>query len=149
MGWLDPLRFTVVALDTAPLIYFIEKHPSYLPVQRPFFEAVHIGEIQTITSTLTITEVLVLPLRKGNADLVSAYGNILMNSPNLSVLPVDEEIATDAARIRADYGLKVPDAVQIATARRGKATAFLTNDATLKSIPGIPTILLDRLRGQP
>jgi hypothetical protein len=44
-------------LDTAPLIYFIEKHPIYLPLLLPFFEAVERGDIQVVTSTLTLTEV--------------------------------------------------------------------------------------------
>ena len=32
MEWLEALRGTVVALDTAPLIYLIEEHPTYLPL---------------------------------------------------------------------------------------------------------------------
>jgi len=43
MEWLETLRDTVVALDTAPLIYFIEENPAYLPIVRPFFEAVDRG----------------------------------------------------------------------------------------------------------
>ena len=31
MEWITKLYGTVVGLDTAPLIYFIEKHPIYLP----------------------------------------------------------------------------------------------------------------------
>ncbi len=37
-----------------------------------------------------------------------------------------------AARMRALYGLKTPDALQAATAVRSGATAFITNDAGLK-----------------
>jgi hypothetical protein len=39
MEWLKALRGTVVGLDTAPLIYFSEENPTYLPLVRPFFEA--------------------------------------------------------------------------------------------------------------
>jgi hypothetical protein len=56
---------TIVGLDTAPLIYFIEKHLTYLPLLLPFFESVERGEMQVVTSTLTITEVLVHPYRDG------------------------------------------------------------------------------------
>jgi hypothetical protein len=45
------------------LIYFIERHPAYLPLLLPFFEAVERGDIQVVTSTLTLTEVLVHPYR--------------------------------------------------------------------------------------
>jgi predicted nucleic acid-binding protein len=64
--WLKPLYGHIVGLDSAPLIYFIEKHPAYLPLIRPFFEAVERGQIQVVTSTLTLTEVLIHPLRHGN-----------------------------------------------------------------------------------
>lgn len=30
MEWVDGLRGQLVALDTAPLIYFIEEHPAYV-----------------------------------------------------------------------------------------------------------------------
>jgi len=59
MEWLKALRGTIVGLDTAPLIYFIEENPSYLPRVRPFFEAIDRGDIQVVTSVLTLTEVLV------------------------------------------------------------------------------------------
>lgn len=38
MGWIDDLQGQLIALDTAPLIYFIEEHPTYCPVVEPFFE---------------------------------------------------------------------------------------------------------------
>jgi hypothetical protein len=44
MEWLNALRGTTVGLDTAPLLYFIEKHPKYLPLLLPFFEAADRGE---------------------------------------------------------------------------------------------------------
>ena len=61
MEWVEKLHGTVVGLDTAPLIYFIEKNPAYLFTIRSFFEAVEHGDIQVLTSTLTLTEVLVHP----------------------------------------------------------------------------------------
>lgn len=72
MGWIDALRDSTVALDTAPLIYFIEENPTWLPAIEPFFKAV--------TSTLTITEVLVHPLRKLQQSLAEQYRRILLNS---------------------------------------------------------------------
>lgn len=37
MGWVDSLRGLTFAIDTAPLIYFIEEHPTYSPIVGPFF----------------------------------------------------------------------------------------------------------------
>jgi hypothetical protein len=37
---LDDLRGKTVGLDTAPLIFYIEDHPTYADLLAPFFEAV-------------------------------------------------------------------------------------------------------------
>lgn len=132
MEWLKKLRGATVGLDTAPLIYFIERHPAYISLVRPFFEAMQRGEIQVVTSTLTLAEVLVHPYRRGDASLAGQYSRILLNAPNLKLLAVSPEIADEAARIRAAHGLKTPDSIQLATARLESATAFLTNDARLE-----------------
>lgn len=39
MEWLKSMQGTVVGMDTAPLIYFIEENPAYLDIVRPFFIA--------------------------------------------------------------------------------------------------------------
>ncbi len=145
MEWLRKLHGTIVGLDTAPLIDFVEEHPAYLPFVDPFFEAVERGEIQVVTSTLTLTEVLVHPYKHGDRDLARQYSRILLKTRNLIMLPVSAQIAAEAARIRARRGLKTPDSIQLATARLAKATAFLTNDSRLANISGLRFIVLDTL----
>src|SRR5580704_8086406 len=98
MEWLRGLVGTVVGLDTAPLIYFIEKHPTYLPLLLPFFEALDRGDIQVVTSTLTLTEVLVHPYRDGNQALAEQYFHMLLNARNLRTVPLSPAIAAEAAR---------------------------------------------------
>ena len=39
MGWIDALRGETVGLDTAPLIYLIERHPVHAPKLKPLFAA--------------------------------------------------------------------------------------------------------------
>lgn len=149
MEWLKPLYGQVVGLDTAPLIYFIEKHQTYLPFVRPFFEAVNRGDIQVVTSTLTLTEVLIHPLRQGNQDLAREYSRILLNATNVKTLSVSPLVAAEAARIRADSGIRTPDAIQLATAQQAKATFFLTNDEALAKIPGLQVVVLRGLLKKP
>ena len=80
MGWLDRLKGETVALDTAPLIYFMEEHPRYLPVVRPFFEALDRGEMEALTSAVTLLEVLVQPLRSQDDLLCRKYRDILTHA---------------------------------------------------------------------
>jgi hypothetical protein len=54
MEWIEALQGQLIALDTAPLIYFIEEHPTYLPILDPFFEKLDKGSIQVVTSVITL-----------------------------------------------------------------------------------------------
>lgn len=147
MEWLIQLQGQVIGLNTAPLIYFIEQNATYLEVVRTFFQAMSQGEFQVITSTLTLTEVLVHPLRTGNIELAGQYRDILFDQENLATFPVSPAIAELAAQLRATQNLRTPDAIQIATAIQGGATFFLTNDAGLPAIPGLEMLVLDELLG--
>ncbi|WP_232317124.1 type II toxin-antitoxin system VapC family toxin [Anabaena sp. CA = ATCC 33047] len=124
MEWLVQLQNQVVGLDTAPLIYFIEENPNYLDVIDAFFEAMFRCEFTVVTSVLTITEVLVYPLRQGNTRLAQQYRDILFNSQGLTTIEVFPDIAETAAQLRANYNLRTPDAIQMATAIRGGASFF-------------------------
>ena len=75
MEWIDALRGATVGLDTAPLIYFIERHPTYVEKPRPFFAATERCEFQLATSFVTLLEVLVRPLRTGRDDLAGGGGS--------------------------------------------------------------------------
>jgi len=146
MEWLIQLQGQVVGLDTAPLIYFIEQNETYLELVRAFFRTMSQGEFQVVTSTLTLTEVLVHPLRSGNVELVEQYRDIVLDQENLITVPVSVEIAEVAAQLRATQNLRTPDAIQIATAMQGGATFFLTNDARLAAIPNLEVLVLDTLQ---
>src|ERR1700722_16700428 len=106
MEWIEALRGKVVGLDTAPLIYLIEENATYLPVVRPFFEAVDRGEFRVVTSIVTLTEVLVHPMRHGDHELAEQYRRILLHANQITTVPVSEKIAEEAAQLRATHGLR-------------------------------------------
>ncbi|MFN7348786.1 MAG: type II toxin-antitoxin system VapC family toxin [Dolichospermum sp.] len=145
MEWLNELQGKIIGLDTAPLIYFIEENPSYLEVTDAFFIAMYRGDFSVVTSVLTISEVLVYPLRAGNTILAQQYRDILFNSQGLTTIEVLPDIAENAAKLRADYNLRTPDAIQMATAIYGGASIFLTNDIRLPSLPGLTVLVLNQL----
>ncbi len=145
MGWIDPLRGSTVGLDTAPLIYYIEEHPTFLPQVAPFFEAAERGEFRVFTSLITLIEVLVHPLREGQSQLAQQYREIILQSPNLTAVRLNEDIAEQAAELRARHSLRTPDAIQLATAIYSGAEWFLTGDADLPKVPGISTLVLKHL----
>jgi predicted nucleic acid-binding protein len=143
LGLIDTLQGSKVCIDTAPFIYFIEKHEKYLPALKPLFTGISSGYIEAITSTVTLLEVLVHPLRTGNKSLAEKYREILLFSGGLTTFEVLNDISEKAAELRANYSIKTPDAIQIATAIIHGANNFLTNDPVLKKIDSINVLVLD------
>jgi predicted nucleic acid-binding protein len=146
MGWLNSLKGKIVGLDTAPLIYFIEQNPIYLPTVRRFFGAMEQGEFRVVTSTITLTEVLIHPLRNGDNELAWQYRDTLLNQEYLIVYSVSHTIAELAARLRATNNLRTPDAIQLATAIEKGAEFFLTNDEGLRNIFSLNILILDEIK---
>ncbi len=146
MGWIDSLQGQIVGLDTAPLVYYIERNPGYIQTIRPFFEALEQGEFTIVTSMITLLEVLVHPIRHGNAQLAQEYRDILLNTPHLTTVIFSQDIAEEAARLRSIPSLRTPDAIQIATATQSGAMFFITNDIHLSTLPHIKAIVLDAVR---
>jgi predicted nucleic acid-binding protein len=98
-----------------------------------------------VTSFITLIEVLVHPIREGRGDLAQQYRDVLLHASNLSAVPVDEDIAEEAAKLRARFKLRTPDAIQVATAMRYGASSFFTSDGNLPEIPGLSLLVLKRL----
>ena len=146
MEWVASLRGKTVGLDTAPIIYFIECNPLYVEMMRSFFLAVQKDEFAVVTSTVTLLETLVVPLRHGNINLAQQYRDILLKTKGHTTISLFPNIAEEAARLRASYNISTPDSIQMATAIFGGASFFLTNDTHLPSLPNLKTLVLDDLK---
>lgn len=148
MGLIDGLPDGPVAVDTAPFIYFAEDESRFAPVIAPLFEAADRGDVQLVTSGITLLEVLVMPYRKGDAYLVDRYETLLSRSRGLTMAPLGRAILRAAAQLRASYPIRVPDALQVATALAHRCNSLVTNDRRLPTIPGLAVIqLADHLPG--
>lgn len=137
---INSLKGKVIFLDTAPLIYYIEPHTSYHQKLSKLFLANDKGLFTFVTSTITLLEVLVRPIREGMSLIVEQYKHILFESPGIEIVSIDSDVAITAARLRARHNLKTPDALQLAVAIERKANYFLTNDLALKGVTEIKVI---------
>ena len=99
--------------------------------------------MQGVTSIITMIEACVLPQRQGRRDLVQAYERALLHSQQVQMLSVDAVLARRAVSLRADYAIRVPDALQIAAALEAGATAFVTNDQRLEKVKELTVLVLD------
>lgn len=145
MGLIQKLTNKIVFLDTAPLIYYIEEKQQYLPLLDKLFVANNNGRFLFKTSVITLIEVLIEPVRQNELLLVEQYQKILCNSPTIEILDINIEISKKAAELRAKYGLRTPDAIQMATSIYAAADYFLTNDLRLKAVKEFEVLVLDEL----
>lgn len=136
---------TLLGFDTAPLIYFVERHPAYLDVMRAVLHRVESGTIMRYSSVVTSTEVLTLPIRVGNIALAQEYRDVLLHSRHFILVSIDAAVAAQAADLRARYMLRTPDALQIAAALHRGCQAFVTNDTSLKRVTDLQVLVLDEL----
>lgn len=97
-----------------------------------------------VMSTVTVSEVLVRPHRRGRARDI---GMGVLEMPGLTLRSVDFLVAAEAARMRAESSLRLPDAIVLATGILAGATCFVTNDRRMAAAapalaPGLQVCLL-------
>ena len=88
---------------------------------------------------------MVLPLRLGDSALQQNFLDLLTNTQGITLANIDVAVGRLAADIEARYRLKLPDALQIATALVAGCEAFLTNDVQLSRVTELKIILVSEL----
>ncbi len=99
-----------------------------------------------VTSTITLLEVLVKPLKENKPAIAEQYKTILTSSKNIEIIDIDVMIASRAAGLRAKYNLKTPDSLQLAVATEYNAHLFLTNDVRLSNVKEIRSVFLQNIQ---
>jgi len=85
----------LLLVDSAPIIYLLEAHPTFMPRFQPLFDAHAAGTLRFAVTTLTIAEVLTGPLTQGDEALARRYRSIL---ESWEPIAPDSGIAESAAR---------------------------------------------------
>ena len=129
-----------VAVDTAPFIYVLEGHAKFADQFAGLFAAADAGDLRIALSTITLAEVLTGPFKAGKTALAKRYEKALSQ---YVLVPVSPAIATLAAQLRVDYRLRLPDAIQLATALDIGASAFVTHDRDFSQVTGIDILTGD------
>jgi len=136
-------RHRRVALDTCIFIYQWEGNPRYSPLTDCIFSALERSDLVAVTSSITMTELLVHPYRNADVVKINELFGLLSTYPDLEWIAPSLEVAARAAEIRAQFGLRTPDALQAANAVHNKVTSFVTNDPTFRRIKDFETLILD------
>jgi predicted nucleic acid-binding protein len=126
-----------VLVDTAPWIYLLQDHPGFAPRFEGLFEAAEEGRVELALSTITLAEVLTGPYKAGAVALAKRYEKAL---GRYQIMPFSVAVSIQAAQLRAQYGLKLPDAAQLATALDMGAAALVTHDRDFSAVQGLPIL---------
>lgn len=136
-------RHRRIALDTSVFIYQVEANPRYVELTDQVFKWIEAPGNVAFTSTITMTELLVHPYRDASKERVDVFWTLLSTYPQLQWIAPDLPIADTAARLRARYGLRTPDALQAATAVHAGASVLVANDSAFRNVTEFETLLLD------
>lgn len=151
-----------ILLDTTSLAAYLDRTESVHPVALHILDAfVASGRNEAVVSMVTMMEILVRPLRSsppGNRTVLS----FVRHHPNLETVPLDLQMALEAASLRASYRLRPPDALVVGTAIACRVSHLVTNDhawaaslAPLAARIGVVTLsdftaadAMERIRGR-
>jgi predicted nucleic acid-binding protein len=128
---------SLLLLDSAPIIFIGERHPEFAPRFRPLFTAQAEGRLRFAITPITVVEVLTGPLQNGNEALASRYRATL---ETWLLVETTLDIAESAARLRASHKLKLPDAIQAASALAISAAALVTHDRDFSRVKALRII---------
>lgn len=135
-----------IAIDSAPLIYFLQNDPDRGPRVRELLDLAASDRVELFTSTVNEAEVLVAPLRSGDRHALAAAREIFASPRILTVVAVTREIALAAATTRARLGLGMPDAILVGTARASECSLVVSNDSDFRKLDDIGYMHLDDLK---
>ena len=127
-------------------IYALEGLAEYRDLMIEIGSHVDAGDIQAVTSELTLAECLAKPFADGRAAWAEVYEQALQDSPSLRVAPVTREVLIAAAGLRGAHRIGLADAIHLATAIAEECTVFLTNDSRLAAVSQLQVILLPQLQ---
>ena len=144
MGPLTLPSHGAIYLDTSAIIYSVERNEPYFTLLAPAWQQAEAGQFVVVCSELVMAETLVRPIREGNPDLEAAFRAVFA-APEVSLIPATRQLWEDTARLRAESGLKTPDALHAATALRAGCALFITNDTDFRRVHELPIVVLDDL----
>ena len=90
------------------------------------------GAFTAVTSEITLVETVVGPRKAGDVNAEAKFRAFLTPSPKLAIEPITMAVLEKVIELRTKHGLKIPDAIHLATGFLIGCTVFVTRDASWK-----------------
>lgn len=133
------MKNKILAIDSNIFIYHFEANPLYVPFTARVFQKILSSSFYGLTSIISLIEALSFPAPQ---ELLDSIEESFKTLPNFTLCDVTEDIGVEAARIRREYGFRLPDSIQLATGLVKKANFFITNDTRLQNFKELKVVLL-------
>ena len=122
-----------ILLDSSVLIAHLDGTERVSPLATHVIDTcVRHGRNDAVVSAVSISEILVGPLRLPTLEPGQHVRDFLRRTPHLSCGVVDFDVAANAAGLRAAHGLSAPDALIVATGQVHQVAHLVCNDRTWK-----------------
>lgn len=137
---INKLRGSRVYFDVNPIIYFIEQNIQFAELVTPVFELIVDGSIVAFTSELTLTEILIKPIRDNLNQVIQAHKELLLDPELFTLISPNQDTFLLAAELGGKSSMRTPDAIHMACAIESKCKYFITNDKGIKSTADITVV---------
>jgi predicted nucleic acid-binding protein len=133
----DPLS---VYLDTNVVIRGMERTDAGAGEVGRLMELANRGKLELLTSELTLSEVLVDPIKLGDDLLVKAYLDLLTKDRGFELRPVTRDVLIESSHVRARSSARLADSVHVATAVLSGCRLIVSYDRRLCELSDLDVI---------
>lgn len=132
-------------LDTNIFIYLLEGEKGLQDAAERVFIAARNAGVHLASSEIALAECLYGAHRRNDRELTQKYRSIFQPDERFGLLPVDLVALEMAASIGPHCGLKLIDAIHVATALNAGCDLFVTNDRRIRDRPELKVAHLNAL----
>ena len=126
----------VIALDSNIFIRAIDDPGPLGEKSRILLEDLRQTASKVFISVIVLEEFFVKVYKRGREKDIDNILDFITMGGLVRLVDVNRQIALLAAKIRADYNIKAPDAIHLASAITARVKVFITSDKRLPSKVG-------------
>ncbi len=134
-----------IYLDANVIIYFVEQAAAWQPKLQSLLEHAIEHDVGLFVSDAGIAECLYGAFKARSAELEARYRQLFFELPLFRRVAVDSERIFAAARLGAEHGLHLVDAIHFLAAMETGCEIFLTNDGRFRSSHDVEVVPLKTL----
>ncbi len=134
----------IAFLDASALIYLVDGEAAWANAVRATLQQLALEALDLVlaVSRLSLLECRVAPLRRGDQASLHRF-EALFAKPDLLVVDLSASVVELATQLRANDGLRSPDALQAAACLQlGPDAVMITGDAGFQRVKGLQVRLI-------